>query len=142
MKKTLLSLTAAALLCTALPQQTLAGWCGNSERSGDTEMTTYGNYASVATNDDEAPKRSRCSKKCCVGTTISVFAPLAITAVALLATKDKWLPKDPNPQNATDLGNANNHDVQSGTGPEIVYQAPPAYSRHEKHQQFSRANEL
>ena len=124
MKKTLLSLTAAALLCTALPQQTLAGCFGNSKRSDDIEMTTYGNYASVPAYDGEAPKRSICTKKCCVGTTTSVVATLAITAITLAATKDKWLPKDPKPQNATDLGNANNHDVQSGTGPEIVYQAP------------------
>ncbi|MEH0002305.1 MAG: hypothetical protein V6Z78_01855 [Holosporaceae bacterium] len=62
MKKTLLSLTAAALLCTALPQQTLAGCFGNSKRSDDIEMTTYGNYKSVHTYDGESEPPNTCSQ--------------------------------------------------------------------------------
>ena len=41
MKKTLLSLTAAALLCTALPQQTLAVWPRNRAHSGEVKYRSY-----------------------------------------------------------------------------------------------------
>ena len=62
MKKTLLSLTAAALLCTALPQQTLAGCFGNSKRSDDIKMTYMG-YSSVPAYDDGTTQPSNaCSQ--------------------------------------------------------------------------------